>query len=132
MLELLKLFVSLLIIHWVSDFILQTDSQAKGKSTSLKCLLSHTSVYSIAWFYSILLLDPEHRPMLALSFAAITFLCHTLTDFFTSKIVRYFFTKGDTHNGFVVIGFDQILHYVQLFLTYYYIYETVQFHRVLW
>lgn len=29
--------------------------------------------------------------------------------------------KGDVHNFFVSVGFDQVLHYTQLFLTYYWL-----------
>jgi hypothetical protein len=43
---------------------------------------------------------------------------HFATDYVTSRIAKVFFDSGDYHNGFVVVGFDQILHYIQLFLSY--------------
>jgi len=36
----------ILIIHFIADFVLQTDKQAKGKSNNWGDLLSHTFVYS--------------------------------------------------------------------------------------
>ena len=53
-----------------------------------------------------------------ISFFFITFLSHTITDYFTSRINKKLWEKGDTHNFFVFVGLDQILHYFQLFLTY--------------
>ena len=42
---------------------------------------------------------------------------HWVTDFLTSRIGKPFWDKGDFHNGFVVVGFDQVLHYIQLVAT---------------
>jgi len=58
-------------------------------------------------------------------FFPITFILHTLTDYFTSKIVKYKFNKKHygsfipNFGAFTIIGLDQLLHYIQLFLTYY-------------
>jgi hypothetical protein len=120
----IEIIIGFLIIHWIADFICQSDKMAKGKSSSWKCLLSHTATYSFIWFivmgiqcrmYNI---DIDTTVNLVVFFPLITFFCHTMTDYITSREVKKLFEKGDTHNGFVVIGFDQILHYVQLFLTY--------------
>ena len=51
-------------------------------------------------------------------FVIITFICHTVTDYFTSRLNSKLWAKGDVHNFFVSVGFDQVLHYAQLFLTY--------------
>ena len=51
-------------------------------------------------------------------FPLITFITHTITDYFTSRLNSRLWAKGDVHNFFVSVGFDQVLHYVQLFLTY--------------
>ena len=126
--NLITIFVVLL-THWVADFILQTDKQAKGKSKNWSDLLEHTSTYSIAWvFVSCLLIGYITKTQTtswyvihALLFGLITFICHTLTDYFTSRLNARLWAKGDTHNFFVSIGFDQLLHYIQLFLTLYFL-----------
>jgi len=118
---------SILIIHWIADFVLQTDKQAKGKSKNWSDLLKHTYNYSTIWiFASCLLIGFTNKTQTAqwymlhsLAFASITFIAHTITDYFTSRLNSKLWAKGDVHNFFVSIGFDQVLHYIQLFTTYY-------------
>jgi len=57
----------------------------------------------------------------SLLFMGITFICHTATDYFTSRVNAKLWEKGQVHNFFVSIGFDQYLHYIQLFVTFYYL-----------
>lgn len=118
--NLIEIF-SILIIHWFADFVLQTDKQAKGKSNNWRDLLSHTFIYSCSWFILplILLCFNIKLPKDILYLIPITFVCHTITDYFTSRLNSKLWSGGKTHLFFVSIGFDQILHYVQLFLTYY-------------
>lgn len=113
--------LAIIIIHWIADFIFQTDKMAKEKSKNWKDLLYHTSTYSLIWlfagvFYTLTSNLPTH---LAVLFALITFICHTPTDYFTSRLNSKLWAEGKTHWFFVSIGFDQILHYAQLFGTYY-------------
>jgi hypothetical protein len=58
-----------------------------------------------------------HFYLMFVSFILITSFCHFTQDYITSRINKYFLAKKDTHNFFVCIGFDQILHYVQLYYT---------------
>lgn len=127
------IFFSILVLHWIFDFIMQTDFQAKNKSRNIDALLGHTVTYSWCWVAVLFLFHfgynyfrgvPLHGTFYnALLFGVITFTAHTLTDYCTSKIVKNYFERGNYHTGFVWVGFDQILHYVQLILTYYFIYE---------
>lgn len=106
--------LTILIIHWLGDFVLQTDEQAKGKSSDNGCLSAHVLSYSLAWIMPAVFLVGPWAPI----FIAITAVCHWTTDYFTSRLNTKLYKKGDIHHFFVSIGFDQILHYVQLFLTY--------------
>ena len=105
----------ILVIHYLGDFVLQTHEQSQRKSTEVKWLLYHTGSYSLVWllaawgFYSSF--------SAAFVFSVITFAAHTATDWASSRIGKPFWDKQDFHNGFAVIGFDQVLHYVQLLLT---------------
>lgn len=118
--NLIEIF-SILIIHFLADFVLQTDKQAKGKSKSWKPLIDHTLSYTLCWipflYFTIWFLNIEGVNLLGL-FLPITFVAHTITDYFTSRINSKLWAQGKTHLFFVSVGFDQILHYVQLFLTY--------------
>lgn len=117
--NLIEIF-SIIFTHWVADFVLQTNKQAKEKSKSNKQLTLHVLSYSIVWLlianvYSII----TNNYLVVSLFPIITFICHWITDYFTSRLNTKLWNKGDVHNFFVNVGFDQVLHYIQLFLTYY-------------
>lgn len=134
--NLIEIF-SIILIHWFADFVLQTDKQAKGKSKNWTDLLSHTFTYSLVWlFVGFCIYLKQFKPYnslhnaimndywkhyipLGLLFVLITFICHTITDYFTSRLNSKLWAKEDVHNFFVSVGFDQVLHYMQLFITYY-------------
>ena len=105
-------FLFILLIHFLADFGLQTHDQATGKSTSTKWLTYHVGVYSIIWLLASWVYYDNFAQ--AITFATITFILHWITDFLTSRIGKPFWDKQDFHNGFVVVGFDQVLHYIQL------------------
>ena len=110
----------IVVIHWFADFVLQSDRQAKGKSKNWEPLLSHTIVYSLVWFLvGNTLISVGYLSVSFFLFAPVTFIFHTITDYFTSRLNSKLWAKGDVHNFFVSVGFDQVLHYVQLFGTYF-------------
>ncbi len=116
--SLLEIF-AILIIHWIADFLCQTTNQATKKSESFSALIGHTWTYSVIWYWVCFLLAMgEILPASILWFPLITFIFHTLTDYYTSKICKKFYVDNNLYGFFSTIGFDQILHYVQLFLTY--------------
>lgn len=118
-----------LLMHWFADFVMQTHEQAMNKSTSMRALISHTGCYSILWLefwivYASIIGPFEEIWMTllkGLAFSIITFIAHTTTDYFTSRWSKKFFSVQDYHNGFVVVGLDQILHYLQLYFTFYFL-----------
>lgn len=120
MLTLTEIF-AIIVIHWIADFIFQDEKWALGKSKNWADLFKHTSTYMWFWFLMWYFL-PYH---LTLLFMVITFVAHTATDYVTSRIVSKMFKENKLGSpipnlgAFTMIGFDQILHYVQLFLTYY-------------
>ena len=92
-------------VHWIADFIFQTDKMAINKSTSWKWLSSHIAAYT-----TFLLI-------FGWQFALINGAAHFVTDAITSRITSCLWKKGDRHNFFVVIGADQALHLTVLLLT---------------
>jgi len=105
---------TILIIHWIADFVLQTHKQASRKAVSNSHLWMHCFNYSLVW----MLVSSFFVGWNCFPFFLATFVAHFCTDYVTSRMVKKRFDAGDYHNGFVVIGLDQILHYVQLYLTF--------------
>lgn len=123
--------LSLLVVHFVADFLLQNNWMALNKSKKLEALTLHCLVYSLCFF-----------PLWGWKFFLITFWTHWLVDFVTSRITSKLWfidfkkpdpvTEGDLtfcygfaevfpvkrHWFFVAIGFDQLIHAATLALTY--------------
>lgn len=127
--KLIEIFI-ILVIHWIADFVLQTNWQAKNKSKNWVALLRHTEMYAFVWLVTgaiylyienMSFTPPREECIKVLYFVAITFFFHTITDYVTSRINARLYARGDIHNFFVSVGFDQVLHYVQLFTTYWYL-----------
>jgi uncharacterized Tic20 family protein len=111
----------LLLIHFLADFGLQTDWQAKNKAKNQDALARHVLNYSLCFILPIACVLPVtiiNALLLGLLFSFITFWSHFGTDAYTSKLVGKLHADGDIHNMFVVIGMDQLLHAAQLILTY--------------
>ena len=126
-------------MHWVADFVCQSRSLAENKHKDNSTLFLHTTIYAIIMlvgliFYPIfqLLLNfvvyntktDFFIPMSSyierlLGFSILTFVFHTITDYFTSRLNKMVYDKDNTGNFFKCIGFDQFLHYAQLFFTWY-------------
>lgn len=120
----LTLPLTVIAAHFVGDWFCQTDRMALNKSKSVRWLLTHTLVanlFLLVWGWK---------------FALINFLIHTVIDAITSRITsrlwflpmvggrgndglyRVELIEGYRHWFFVTVGFDQLLHYTTLALTY--------------
>jgi len=121
-------FLILIIFHFIADFIFQDEEWALNKSKNNQALINHVYVYSLimglgatAVFAYVGLAKFTAYSMLV--FISITFVAHFFTDFVTSRIVAY--QSEEKHYGssmpnfgmFTTIGFDQLLHYLQLYFT---------------
>lgn len=122
----MKIFILIVIIHWIADFILQDEKWALGKRKSVIPLIKHTITYSLAWFVPVYIITGNF--VNSLIFVAITLIFHTITDYFTSKIVGKKFDNGHygssipNTGGFSMIGLDQVFHYIQLILTWHFLF----------
>ena len=130
----LVLVLQLLFAHWVSDFVLQSGWMATNKSRNWLALTAHVGTYTASMGVIMLLLsivmatvavdyDMFGAVLLAITPTAfaiwilINGALHFITDAVTSRITTKLWLKGDMHNFFVVVGFDQLVHYVCLFTT---------------
>jgi len=121
----------IILIHWFADFLMQDEKWALGKSKNMNDLLNHTLTYSILSSVCLLFLMgsvfDKNITISFLYFPFITFVAHTVTDYFTSRIVSKMFAQNKygspipNFGAFTMIGIDQVLHYVQLFYTYQFI-----------
>lgn len=102
----LPILTAILAIHFIADFIFQSDRMAKGKSSSNIVLGTHILVYT-------LFLLP-----FGVLYALINGALHFATDWVSSRMSKKMWEKGDTHNFFVVVGADQLIHVLCLVWTF--------------
>lgn len=120
------LVLSVIVAHYFADFIFQDEKWALGKRKSIKALLKHTTTYSIV-LTTLLLGVLWINPLYILYFFIFNFFAHTVIDYVTSKIIGQLF--DDKHLGssipnlgaFSMIGLDQVLHYICLFGSLYFL-----------
>lgn len=122
--------LSLLITHFIGDFLLQSNWMALNKSKNWRALCIHCFCYSLCFFW------------LGFTFIWITFITHLIVDSLTSRLTSKLWfielaPRGNLHKSrwpffanvsmtkrhwfFVMIGLDQLIHYMVLFKTYQYI-----------
>ena len=112
----------IVVIHFIADFIFQAEEWATNKSKSNFALFKHVTMYTIIWSTAGVFIFSD--PFKYLIFLLVTFVSHFTADYFTSRIVSRKFANNEygspipNFGAFTVIGFDQVLHYGQLFLTY--------------
>ena len=127
------LLVQLTLVHFISDFLLQNDWMAHNKSKNSNALFLHSTIYGL--------------PFLVfgnIGFVAYLIVTHFCIDGITSRITsrifkKWYFYMNDLkmilkdgmpveqpslHYFFVVIGFDQWLHFLIL-LAGCFLYNTV-------
>lgn len=110
----MTLILTVIVLHWIGDFVFQSDWMAQNKSKSNKALSLHVLAYTSVFFVILL---PLFSFSNLISYLAVNAALHFVVDHFTSQITARLWAKGDRHNFFVVIGFDQLLHYMCLILT---------------
>ena len=92
-------------IHFIADFVLQSNKVAINKSKDIKCLVWHCFIY----FVAMLVFGP--------TFALINAILHFITDYVTSKITSYLWITNQRRWFFITIGLDQAIHITCLFIT---------------
>lgn len=122
-------------IHIIGDFPLQTEEMAKKKNYSSSLLFLHVGTYTLTWIfasliYCLILGYPISSNQQTINpftyFCTITFFTHYIIDYFTSRMVTRKFKSGlfnGWSGGMTIIGYSQLAHYIQLFLTYYLIFK---------
>lgn len=99
-------FVALMWVHFMADFVLQSDAIAKAKSSSNKALALHVLIYSVCFL------------PFGLGFTLANYALHFITDYVSSRATTRLWLADERHWFFVVIGADQAVHMTCLLLTY--------------
>lgn len=121
-------------IHFVADFIFQSRTMGRNKSTNLYWLTTHVLAYTLATVIGWSLFVEFANFNLGFIFwlSVITFSTHWITDFLTSKLSGYCYLKSLEHKKtkkgdfwewsfWGIIGLDQFIHWATLALTYKYL-----------
>lgn len=117
---LLFAFMWLLAVHFVADFVLQSDWMAKNKSKSNEALALHVLIYGITISFGIVpvvvALGLESRNAVGLWMLGNT-AAHWATDYVTSRINSKLWAEQRVHAFFVGVGADQLIHSLTLGLS---------------
>lgn len=125
MINLIELF-TISFFHFIGDFVFQTHWQSTNKSKNNLVLTYHVTTYSLTLICPIILLfyigsyNMIESLLAGFFFVLLTFIFHWVTDYFTSRLNSKW-KNSNIHYFFISIGLDHFLHYMQLFLTYYFI-----------
>ena len=102
----INIILKIIWLHFISDFLLQSDWMAVNKSNNSFALGIHGFIYGIPF----LIIDPIY--------SILNMLLHFLIDGISSQLTTHFYKNEQRHWFFVTIGADQAIHFTILILTY--------------
>lgn len=114
----LYLIISIIGLHYVSDYVFQSSWMASSKSHDIRALFAHVTCYSLTLGLGSFLLGLGGLYNFILPWVIINYILHMIVDIVSSKIAMKFFNPEDLRMVFLVDGFDQCLHYACLFSTF--------------
>jgi hypothetical protein len=110
---------SILLGHFVGDYLLQTRWMFSNKAPFNGALLAHCVVYIFTVFFFLqtycLLTGKVYDGIL--SYIAINFVLHLLLDGVVSNVTKVYLKRFDYGSFFVVLGLDQTIHVLTLVNT---------------
>jgi hypothetical protein len=104
--------------HFIADFVFQSDKMATRKAECGNALFDHCITYAaVTWLLWMVFIFGVINDVTisVIGLFAYLLLTHLFVDSITSKITKYYYTRN-RHVFFVIIGFDQVIHYITLFL----------------
>jgi hypothetical protein len=109
--------IALLAIHWLADFVLQSQWMSVNKSKRLDALASHVATYTATLLVGSALVFGVHEIVSLALFVGANGILHFFTDFVTSRITSRLWQQQREHLFFVAVGFDQLIHQITLVAT---------------
>lgn len=110
----MNLAIYVLFLHFLADFVFQTDWMAKNKSKDWFVLYTHIMVYGFVVGIPLLFVSDY---LSVVKFAALNAAVHFCVDAVTSRVNSRLYASGRIHAFFVGIGADQFVHAATLLLT---------------
>ena len=101
------ILMSILVAHFVGDWLLQTNWQAVNKSRNVLPLTIHVLTYTLVLATVMIWVVP-------IWWVVVNALAHFATDVWTSRLTSHYSVQGDRQRFFAVIGADQLIHYATL------------------
>ncbi len=108
------LLIYLFFLHFVADFILQSNWMALGKSKKFLPLFSHVLVYTAVFIGGSAIFSNINS---AIWFGVLNGIIHYPVDYFTSRVNAKLYQKEDKRLFFVFLGLDQFAHGATILLT---------------
>lgn len=116
----IEIIIWILFIHFIADFICQSDKMALNESFNIWYLLYHVSAYIII-IGIILMPFYIQKPDIEIGkFFTLNFLTHWIIDFIILRIKAKHWEQRKRHWFFVMIGFEQVLHISILLISWSY------------
>lgn len=109
-------FLWLLFVHFIADFVLQSNWMAQNKSKLWAALGAHVLVYTVTLFFGVTLLSAivYLSPVVIVGYAIANGVLHFATDAITSRINSRLWEAKRVHGFFVGVGADQFAHALAL------------------
>lgn len=102
----MKIFLIIIWLHFISDFVLQIDKMSLNKSKSFLWLGIHSLVYGLLFLY------------FGIAYALVNSVLHFIVDGISSRIYKRLLLLESKHWFFVGIGLDQVVHLTILIASY--------------
>lgn len=108
------LLIYLFALHYLADFILQTNWMAHGKSKRFWPLFIHVLIYTTVFIGGAALYTDIDS---AIWFGVLNGVIHYIVDYFTSRLNSRLYQKENKRMFWIAVGLDQTLHYITILLT---------------
>jgi Na+/proline symporter len=102
----MEIFLIIIWIHFIADFVFQTDKMALNKSKSNKWLGIHSLIYCIPFIF------------FGWQYAVVNGIIHFVIDYMTARGTSKLWNANKRHWFFVLIGLDQAIHITILIITF--------------
>ena len=118
----ISVILVLLFAHFFADFVVQPEKLADNKWYSNKALGIHVLLYTaslflISWLFLVTVPDLFLWSAL-LIWSIVNGMFHFIVDYATSRDMKMYRDEKDYRMFFIMLGFDQMVHYAVLAVTY--------------